>query len=123
MLATPSTSLQATIEINAVETGGGIVAILGNSNRNLAVDDQGHVWEWDTYQEASCNSHCQGEPDCQTRPSLVSGLTDVLSVSAGYDHNPVLKRDGTIWGWRKNDTFQLVQGQQDMRSKYYRTTL
>ena len=69
MQTTPSTSIQATIKINAVETGVRIVAISANSNRNLAVDDQGRVWEWGTYQEASCNSPCLGEPDCKLRPS------------------------------------------------------
>ena len=51
------------------------------------------------------------------------GLTDVASLSAGYDHNLALKRDGTVWGWEKNDTFQLGQGRQDTRSKYCTTPL
>ena len=91
-----SSSNQPTIEINTVETRVRIVAISANSNRNLAVDDQGRVWEWSTYQEASCNSPCLGEPNCKLRPSLVPGLTDVVSVSAGYDHNLALKRDGMV---------------------------
>lgn len=39
------------------------------------------------YQKTSCNSTYQGDPDCRLIPSLVPGLTDVVSVSAGYDHN------------------------------------
>jgi alpha-tubulin suppressor-like RCC1 family protein len=103
----PSTSIQATKEINAVETGAGIVAISANSNRNLALDDSGRLWEWGKYQEASCIPHCLGLQDCKLRPSLVPGLTDGVSISVGYDHNLALKRDGTVWGWGENDTFQL----------------
>jgi murein DD-endopeptidase MepM/ murein hydrolase activator NlpD len=40
----------------------------------------------------------------------VDGLSDVVSVVAGYDHVLALKNDGTVWAWGRNDAGQLGIG-------------
>ena len=30
-------------------------------------------------------------------------LTNVVSISAGYQHNIALRKDGTVWAWGRND--------------------
>jgi hypothetical protein len=30
-------------------------------------------------------------------------LSDVISIAAGYEHNVVLKRDGTVVAWGRGD--------------------
>ena len=52
-----------------------IVAVSANSNRNLAIDTQGRVWEWGTYETGPANSPCKRDGiDCKLLPSLVPGL-------------------------------------------------
>ncbi len=34
-------------------------------------------------------------------------LTNVVSISAGYQHNIALRKDGTVWAWGRNDGGQL----------------
>ena len=42
-----------------------------------------------------------------TRPVVVSGLTGVTAVAAGYMHAAAVKGDGTVWSWGYNHDGQL----------------
>ena len=44
-----------------------------------------------------------GETMMQARGSIPSGLTDVVSVSAGWFHNLTLKKDGTVFAYGQNN--------------------
>ena len=43
-------------------------------------------------------------------PIQVQGITDVVSVAAGWGHSLALRRDGTLWGWGSNWEGQLGDG-------------
>ena len=40
----------------------------------------------------------------------VSGLTNIVAVSAGESHSLAVKADGTAWSWGRNATGQLADG-------------
>lgn len=40
----------------------------------------------------------------------VIGLTNIISVAAGYTHSIALKNDGTVWTWGHNNAGQLGDG-------------
>ena len=90
-----------------------VVAIHANSNISLAIDDQGRVWQWGSYQVGPNNSPCSSGDACLLTPSLVPNLSDVVAVSAGFEHRMALKGDGTLWGWGQNDVYQLGLGYGD----------
>jgi alpha-tubulin suppressor-like RCC1 family protein len=61
---------------------------------SLAVKHDGTVWYW--------GSHFTNEgkeTDTVLRPTLVEGLSDVVSVAAGANHALALRKDGTVWAW------------------------
>jgi alpha-tubulin suppressor-like RCC1 family protein len=42
--------------------------------------------------------------------SRVQGLNDMVQISQGESHSLALKADGTVWGWGKNDKYQIGDG-------------
>jgi alpha-tubulin suppressor-like RCC1 family protein len=124
-IATPVTTSSSSVTPEVEATQGNsvkIVAVSTNSNRNLAIDSQGRVWEWGTYETGPANSPCKRDGiDCKLLPSLVPGLEDAIAVSTGYEHNLALKKDGTVWGWGHNFMYALGQGTVD--SDYHKSPL
>ena len=69
-------------------------------SRPLALDSLGQVWAWGYNHEGQL---ADGTYTYHYRPALVSGLDDVVAVSAGGgDHSLALKADGTVWAWGSN---------------------
>jgi alpha-tubulin suppressor-like RCC1 family protein len=42
--------------------------------------------------------------------SRVQGLNDIIQISQGESHSLALKADGTVWGWGKNEKYQIGDG-------------
>lgn len=85
-----------------------IIAISTRSDHNLALKSDGTVWAWgtNTYGEL-------GDGNVLTTsniPVQVTGLTDVISVSAGRNFSLALKSDGTVYSWGNNKNGQLGLG-------------
>jgi alpha-tubulin suppressor-like RCC1 family protein len=73
----------------------------------LAVKEDGTALSWGQ------NSYGQlGNGTTSTRPTpgTVSGLTQVVAVSAGQGHSLALRADGTVWAWGNNSAGQLGDG-------------
>ena len=51
-----------------------------------------------------------GAPGDQVFPLPVPGLTDVVALAAGFDHNCALSRNGSVACWGANDSGQLGIG-------------
>lgn len=69
----------------------------------MAVKTDGTLWEWyypkTTYQSLKTVSF-----------KKVNGVSNVKSVASNEYFTVVLKNDGTVWGWGKNDQGQLGDG-------------
>ncbi len=73
----------------------------------LALANDGTVWTW------GANSRGQlgdGTTNAAFSPVRVTGIQDVVSVSAGSAHSIALKSDGTVWAWGDNSLGQLGDG-------------
>jgi alpha-tubulin suppressor-like RCC1 family protein len=40
-------------------------------------------------------------------PVQITNLTEIVAISTSFNHNLVLRRDGTVWSWGWNFTGQL----------------
>jgi alpha-tubulin suppressor-like RCC1 family protein len=72
-----------------------VAAIAAGGNHSLAVKSDGTVWGWDTAGDWN-----RGTCSFRRAPALVSGLSGVEAVVAGFDRSDLaLKRDRTVWEW------------------------
>ncbi|HEY0971173.1 MAG TPA: hypothetical protein VGE02_09420 [Gemmatimonadales bacterium] len=79
-------------------------AIAAGQGHSLMLDTEGHVWAWGMNDVGQL-----GDPALPTgagarsaTPVRVAGLSDVIAIAAGADHNLALRRDGTVWAWGSN---------------------
>jgi alpha-tubulin suppressor-like RCC1 family protein len=87
-----------------------IVAISAGSNQTLALTRDGKTYAW-----GYNNKGIAGVPvttSVSNLPTLISKvdgleLTNIVSISAGYNHNLVLAADGSVFGWGDNSSGQL----------------
>lgn len=82
--------------------------LVGGYGHTLYLSSDGTVsaWGWNEYGQLG-NGTNGGR---STSPVVVMGLTNVVSVAAGYAHSVALKNDGTVWVWGSNDMGQLGIG-------------
>jgi len=89
----------------------GIVAIDSGEEHTIALEDNGTVWAWGNNMHGQIGNGITEE--AVITPVRVIGakslgyLMDVKSVSAGGFHNIALKKDGTLWTWGSNQSYQL----------------
>ena len=86
----------------------GIVEISAGVEHSIALKSDGTVWTWGRNQMGQLG--IGNWADWSTIPLQVSGLTEVVAVSAGGYHSLALKSDGTVWAWGFNIAGQLGNG-------------
>ena len=85
-----------------------IVAISAGSSHYLALHRSGQVWAW-----GSNSSGQLGTGSAENRvdtPTLISGLSDIISIAAGYNHSLAVDFSGQVYAWGDNSSGQLGNG-------------
>ena len=91
-----------------------VVAIAANGRSSLALKSDGTVWAWGNnwYGQLGdgTSGYTTGNRPAQVMASPGVPFSGVTAISAGGNHNLVLKGDGTVWAWGKNYHGQLGNG-------------
>jgi alpha-tubulin suppressor-like RCC1 family protein len=83
----------------------GIVAIAAGGNFSLALKSDGTLLSWGDDFKGQLGD-AEGAIDRPT-PVAVSGVTNVIAITAGYEHALALKSDGTLLSWGFDGAGQL----------------
>lgn len=86
----------------------GVVAIAAGTYHVLALKADGTVWAWGDNVSGQIGNGNTGTD--QTTPVQVSGLTNVVKITAGRFFSLAIKSDGTVWTWGENLYGQLGDG-------------
>jgi alpha-tubulin suppressor-like RCC1 family protein len=86
----------------------GVVAISAGQAHSLALKSDGTIWAWGDNGYGELGNGGAGQ--YSTTPVNVSGLSNVVAISAGGSHSLAVKRDGTVWAWGSNGFGQLGDG-------------
>jgi alpha-tubulin suppressor-like RCC1 family protein len=78
-----------------------VVAVAGGGDHNLALAADGTVWAWGANYSGQLGIPSVDRYGTAT-PTQVTGLTDVIAITAGYEHSLALRADGTVWAWGVN---------------------
>ena len=81
--------------------------VAGGWGHTLLLHSDGTVWAW------GYNGHGQlgdGTNLGRSQGVQVSGLWDVIAISAGESYSVAVKSNGTVWAWGKNQYGQLSDG-------------
>jgi alpha-tubulin suppressor-like RCC1 family protein len=75
---------------------------------SVALKNDGTVWAWgyNRYGQLGDGEISRYEPV----PVMVAGLSGIVRVYAGYNHNVAIDRNGNAWAWGSNDCGELGDG-------------
>jgi alpha-tubulin suppressor-like RCC1 family protein len=80
----------------------------GGYHYTIALKKDGTVWTWGNNDYGQLGD---GTTEDKSTPVQVKGLNDATAIAAGgYDHTIILKKDGTVWTWGRNNYGQLGDG-------------
>jgi alpha-tubulin suppressor-like RCC1 family protein len=77
-----------------------VVSIASGSLHSLALTRDGNVWGWGYNFNGQLGTGSAAVT--QNLPVRITGLSGVVSVSAGYAHSLALTNDGNVWTWGTN---------------------
>lgn len=90
-----------------------LVSIKFNQNHSLALDAKGQVYSWgedisgQLGRGETGRNTCSKTEDCRLDIGAIAGIDNALMVAAGYKHNLVLTKDGSVWAFGANTQGQL----------------
>ena len=110
----------------------GIATICAGGNHNLALDTNGNVWAWGSFNLSQPVSLVVFDPpgvagkfgmanaeDNGDSPAMVAGLTNVIGLAAGASHSLVLDNEDRLWAWGSDVYGQLGDGGPDNNGGQY----
>lgn len=81
------------------------VSVTSALKHSVAVRSDGTVWTWGENKYGQLGN---GRRDAgHAQPHKVPGIDNVVAVAAGERHTLALKKDGTVWSWGDNESYQL----------------
>lgn len=85
-----------------------LLSVSGGHSYSVGLAADGSVWSWGL--GIPFGSMLADGSRVNLRPSAAKvAITEVVGVSAGYQHVLAVRADGTVWGWGKNDHNKLAQ--------------
>ena len=93
----------------------GITSVSAGAYFTLALRNDGTVWAWGSNSNGQLGIGTSGT-SLQTTPVQVSGLSNIVAISAGYYHGLALRSDGSLWAWGMNSDGQLGDGTTTQRT-------
>jgi alpha-tubulin suppressor-like RCC1 family protein len=100
-----------TARSSPVSVVGGITdwtSISGGIQHSVALREDGTIWAWGRNVEGQLGNNTS--VSSASPISVVGGITDWTSVSAGGYHNVALRANGTLWAWGNGTPGQLGNG-------------
>jgi len=97
----------------------GVTAIAASDSDGLALLSNGTVEAWGLNFDGQLGDGSSKGPEecgsflpsaCSKKPTPVSGLSNVMAISAGQEFNLALRKNGTVEAWGLNQTGQLGDG-------------
>lgn len=92
----------------------GVVVVSANDSYSLALKEDGTVWAWGKNDIGQLGNGADYLDD--PVPQMVSGLDNIVDISAGASHALALKADGTVWAWGDNNKYKLGIGSEDYKT-------
>ncbi|MEN6463101.1 MAG: CFI-box-CTERM domain-containing protein [Syntrophomonas sp.] len=87
----------------------GITEIAAGNEYQIALDYYGSVYTWGSNWDGELGTGAEWhEESCY--PTEVSGLQNIIAVSAGYRHALALQSDGSVWAWGSNTYGEIGDG-------------
>lgn len=82
------------------------VDVKAGNNFSLALDKNGNVYSWGL----NTSKQLGIEPDKLfiDTPTIISGLSKIKSIAAGYNHAAAVDETGVLYTWGSNDSGQLI---------------
>lgn len=99
---------------------GDVVMTASGIQHQLFLKKDGTVWSCGRNQYGQLGD---GTTTTKTVLTRVSGLSDIIQISAAGNTSTALKSDGTVWSWGKNDSGQLGDGTKENRTAPVQTTI
>ncbi|WP_278277590.1 RCC1 domain-containing protein [Anaeromicrobium sediminis] len=94
-------------DVVAISAGGGRNSVDDPFGHSLAIDSAGQAWAWGLNNWGQLGDGSNSDSDI---PVQVSGLTDVIAISAGGGHSLAIDSNGRVWAWGLNSSGQLGDG-------------
>ncbi len=82
-----------------------VVAISSAGKSSIVLKSDGTAWGWGYNYYGQIGD---GTTDrYKSKPTMISGLNDIKSISISGMHSLAVKQDGTVWAWGFNQTGQI----------------
>lgn len=96
------------------------VSISLTQNVSIALDATGGVWAWGDGGDGQLGLGTPATDDAfddedRLAPEKITGLSNVVMISRGFDHTMALDASGNVWTWGSNGDGQIGDGTTDDR--------